>query len=108
MLFWMKSLSFIVYIGWMTQMSKSPKDSILGHFLNLLQSLIHYTLNTTLYLECRFAKYYQTDGYDSRDLIKAYGIVFKVEVTGTVLINNNLINLPCHVILCFHFAGKSI
>ena len=62
-------------------MSKSPKDSTLGHFLNLLQSLIQ------LYLECRFAKYHQTNGYDSRDFIKAYGILFKVEVTGTVLLN---------------------
>ena len=27
-------------------MSKSPKDSTLGHFLNLLQSLIHKTLDS--------------------------------------------------------------
>ena len=32
----------------------------------------------------RFAKYHQKEGYDSRDLIKAYGILFKVEVSGTV------------------------
>ena len=32
----------------------------------------------------RFAKYHVREGFDSRDLIKAYGILFKVEVTGTV------------------------
>ena len=32
----------------------------------------------------RFAKYHQKEDYDSRDFIKAYGILFKVEVTGTV------------------------
>ena len=33
---------------------------------------------------CRFAKYHERDGLDSRDLVKAYGILFKVEVIGTV------------------------
>ena len=36
------------------------------------------------YLSCRFAKYHTIDGVDSRDLVKAYGILFKIEVIGTV------------------------
>lgn len=44
--------------------------------------MINFTVQ--FFFPNRFAKYHQKDGYDSRDLIKAYGILFKVEVTGTV------------------------
>ena len=33
---------------------------------------------------CRYAKYYYVDGEQRRDLVKAYGILFKIQVSGTV------------------------
>lgn len=32
----------------------------------------------------RFAKYYNIDGEERRKIYKAYGILFKIEVSGTV------------------------
>ena len=52
-----------------------------------------------MYIMFRFAKYHQRDGYDSRDLVKAYGILFKVEVVGTVSDNTSVCVCVC-VCMC--------
>ena len=90
-----------LYVGWTALMSKSPRDSILGHYLVGIIMCQYTGYNFPMN---RFAKYYQTAGHDSRDLIKAYGILFKVEVTGTVSDNINLLD----DVLCFIFREERL
>ena len=45
------------------------------------EDTLRHKLSATIY---RFAKYYNVGGEERRKVYKAYGILFKIEVSGTV------------------------
>ena len=59
-------------------------------------------------IACRFAKYHMKDGYDSRDLIKAYGILFKVEVIGTVSLSSQVCWVADSLVCVITSTGKKV